>query len=104
MKDWYFRGFCDELSPRLKYVQPLPQMPSYYMAQKSAGFQPGWPIGVNVEHILGDTENLERIPAKVRKSRNLPLLFDIVNIGLHFFLKNVRPMLPPVTKHSTAVV
>ena len=28
---------------------------------------------------------------------------DIVNIGLHFFLKNVRPMLPPVTKHNTAV-
>lgn len=27
---------------------------------------------------------------------------DIVNIGLHFLLKNVRPMLSPVTKHSTA--
>ena len=76
MKDWYFRGFCDELSPFLKYVQPLPQMPSYYMAQNGAGFQPGWPIRVNVEHILGDTENLERIPAKIRKARNLPLLFE----------------------------
>ena len=76
MKDWYFRGFCDELSPLLKYVQPLPQMPSYYMAQNGAGFQPGWPIRVNVEHILGDTENLERIPAKIRKARNLPLLFE----------------------------
>ena len=73
MKDWYFRGFCDELSPFLKYVQPLPQMPSYYMAQNGAGFQPDWPIRVNVEHILGDTENLERIPAKIRKARNLPL-------------------------------
>ena len=29
---------------------------------------------------------------------------DIVNITLHFFLKGVRPMLPHVTKHSTAVV
>ena len=76
MKDWYFRGFCDELSPFLKYVQPLPQMPSYYMAQNGAGFQPDWPIRVNVEHILGDTENLERIPAKIRKARNLPLLFE----------------------------
>ena len=60
----------------LKYVQPLPQMPSYYMAQNGAGFQPDWPIRVNVEHILGDTENLERIPAKIRKARNLPLLFE----------------------------
>ena len=28
---------------------------------------------------------------------------DIVNIGLHFFLKDVRPMLPPVMNHSIAV-
>ena len=26
--------------------------------------------------------------------------FDIVNIGLHFFLKDVRPMLPPVMNRS----
>ena len=31
------------------------------------------------------------------------LSFDIVNIGLHFFLKDVRPMLPPVMNHSIAV-
>ena len=29
--------------------------------------------------------------------------FDIVNIGLHFFLKDVRPMLHPVVNHSTVV-
>lgn len=28
---------------------------------------------------------------------------DIVNITLHFFLKDVRPMLPLVMKHSTSV-
>ena len=76
MKNWYFKGFCDELSPRLKYVQPLPQMPSYQMAQNDAGFYPGWPIRVNVEHILGDEENRDRIPAKIRKAKNLPLLFE----------------------------
>ena len=27
-------------------------------------------------------------------------LYDIVNIGLHFFLKDVRPMLPPVMNRS----
>ncbi len=27
---------------------------------------------------------------------------DIVNIGLHFFLKDVRSMLPPVMNHSIA--
>ena len=38
--------------------------------------------------------------AKLKK----PLLFtDIVNITLHFFLKDVRSMLPPAVNHSIAV-
>lgn len=28
---------------------------------------------------------------------------DIVNITLHFFLKDVRSMLPPAVNHSTSV-
>ena len=28
---------------------------------------------------------------------------DVVNITLHFFLKDIRPMLPPAMKHSIAV-
>ena len=31
------------------------------------------------------------------------ITYDIVNITLHFFLKDVRPMLPLVMKHSTSV-
>ena len=27
-------------------------------------------------------------------------MYDIVNIGLHFFPKDVRPMLPPVMNRS----
>ena len=37
-------------------------------------------------------------------SGSLPRRIDIVNITLHFFLKDVRPMQPLVTKHNTAVV
>lgn len=76
MLDWYFRGFCDEMSPRLKYIQPLPEKPVYYMSQRDTGFNPEWPIRVNVDHILGDAENVERIPAKIRKAKNLPLLLE----------------------------
>ena len=76
LRDWYFRGFCDELSPKLRYIEPLPQKPVYHMAQSGINFNPEWPIRVNVNHILGDEENLERIPAKIRKVKNLPLLFE----------------------------
>ena len=61
LRDWYFRGFCDELSPKLRYIEPLPQKPVYHMAQSGINFNPEWPIRVNVNHILGDEENLELV-------------------------------------------
>ena len=76
MLDWYFRGFCDEISPRLKYIEPLPERPHYHVAQESTSFNPDWPVRVKVEHILGDEENMERIPYKIRRAKNLPLLLE----------------------------
>ena len=64
-----FKGFCDEMSPWLKYIEPLPERPVYHMAQQGLNFNPEWSIRVNVEHILGDEENLNRIPAKIRKAK-----------------------------------
>lgn len=61
LRDWYFRGFCDEMSPKLRYIEPLPQKSVYHMAQSGINFNPEWPIRVNVNHILGDEENLERM-------------------------------------------
>ncbi len=76
MLDWYFRGFADELSPWLKYVSPLPQKPSYYMTQYGVNYNPEWPIRVNIDHILGDEENVSRLPASIRDAQNLPLLLE----------------------------
>ena len=57
------------------------------MAQSGINFNPEWPIRVNVNHILGDEENLERIPAKIRKAKNLPLLFETaVELGRRMVL------------------
>lgn len=74
--DWYFYGFCDEVSPWMKYIEPLPFKPTYYMAPYGLDYDPEWPIRVNVDHILGDPENLERIPAEIRYAKNLPLLLE----------------------------
>ena len=76
MLDWYFRGFSDVLSPWLKYVSPLPKKPSYDMAQYGVNYNPEWPIRVNIDHILGDGENLSRLPASIRDAQNLPLLLE----------------------------
>ena len=74
--EWYFRGFSDELSPWLKYISPLPGKPRYYMAQNGVNYNPEWPIRVNVDHILGDPDNLDRLPPAIREARNLPLLLE----------------------------
>ena len=74
--EWYFRGFADELSPMLRHISPLPKKPSYYMTQYGVNYNPEWPIRVNVDHILGDTENLSRIPVEIREAQNLPLLLE----------------------------
>ena len=74
--EWYFRGFADELSPMLRHISPLPKKPSYYMTQYGVNYNPEWPIRVNVDHILGDEENLSRIPAEIREAQNLPLLLE----------------------------
>ena len=74
--DWYFRGWADELSPLLKYIEPLPQKPVYHMPLYGVTYNPEWPIRVNVEHILGDEENLERVPPQIRDAKNLPLLLE----------------------------
>lgn len=66
MLDWYFRGFCDEVSPRLKYIEPLPERPHYHVTGRGASFNPDWPIRVKVKHILGDEENMGRIPYRIR--------------------------------------
>lgn len=76
MREWYFRGFADEISPWLKYISPLPKKPGYDMTQYGVNYNPEWPIRVNIDHILGDGENLSRLPAAVRDARNLPLLLE----------------------------
>ena len=76
MLTWYFRGFADEVNPWMKYIQPLPGKPSYDMAQLGVNYNPEWPIRVNVDHILCDPENMERLPEDVRDKANLPLLLE----------------------------
>ncbi|MBW4847647.1 MAG: HD domain-containing protein [Lachnospiraceae bacterium] len=58
------------------------------------------------ECFTGDIPTFEKNQDHEQTEKNLLYSWvrsDIVNIGLHFFLKNVRPMLPPVKKHNTVV-
>ncbi len=46
------------------------------MTQQGVNYNPEWPIRVNVDHILGDEENLSRLPPDIRRARNLILFLE----------------------------
>lgn len=75
-KNWYFKGFASHDSPLLRYVQPLPRRPVFPLQQWMVYYNPEWEIRVHTDHILGDAENVERIPQEIREAWNLPLLLE----------------------------
>lgn len=76
LRQWYFRGFVDESSERLRYIQPLPKRPEFPMRQWMSYYNPDWEIRVNTDHILGDAANVARLPEQIRNAWNLPLLLE----------------------------
>lgn len=74
--EWFFKGFFDDTSPALHCVDKLPDKPFSYFRKEQWGFYPDWEIRVNVDHILDDAENLERIPEGVRYFPNLYILLQ----------------------------
>jgi len=76
LRQWYFKGFATDDSSWLKYVQPLPQRPAFLLRQEMTYYDPEWRIRVNVDHILGDAENMARLPESIRTAWNLHLLLE----------------------------
>lgn len=76
LKKWFFKGFATQDSPLLKYVQPLPNRPMFSMRQWMTYYDPEWQIRVHADHILGDPENIARLPESIRNAWNLPLLLE----------------------------
>lgn len=73
LRQWYFKGFATDDSPWFKYVQLLPQRPAFLLRQEMTYYDPEWEIRVNAGHILGDEENVARLPESIRTAWNLPM-------------------------------
>ena len=73
---WYFRGWAEDSSQMLLFVEPLPQKPAFLAWDYALGFYPEWEIRVNVSHILEDAENVARLPESLKAAWNLPLLLE----------------------------
>ena len=75
LQRWYFDGFYDEISSKLKAVHPLPK-PVSELAPRPNNYDPHKPIRVNVGHMIETGENLARLPESIRDAWNLPLLLE----------------------------
>lgn len=76
--DWHFKGFVDETSPHLRYIQPLPEKPGFLVHDYEARYHSEWPIRVNTEHLLFDEGNRSRLPEYMQTNSklNLSLLLE----------------------------
>lgn len=90
--EWYFKGFVDDASTQLKYIHPLPAKPFSNLQYGVISFIANWPLRVNVNHILNDPENLERIPQQFRTLGNLSLLLE-TSVELMRRLSGIMPSL-----------
>lgn len=72
--NWIFKGFFNEVSPRLRYLSSLPIRPIANI--KAEPYHPEWEIRINYAHILEETSNKLRLPENVRCMKNAPLILQ----------------------------
>lgn len=76
LKTWVFKCFAIEGSDKLKYVQILPDRPTYPAMQWMTYFDPDWQIRVNLDRMLGDADSFGHMPEALQSAWNLPLLIE----------------------------
>lgn len=64
---WYLAGFYKKSSPRLEAVDVLPERARFFDDPANLIYDYRLEIRPNIDHILGDERNLERIPEELRK-------------------------------------
>ena len=78
---WSFLKFGTDVSPEIQRIHPLP-VPARSARPSLSAFHPEWDIRINIDHILNNTKNRERVPEMIRDAWNLPwLLYAAVEMS-----------------------
>lgn len=75
-KKWHLVGFFQESAPELFCFSRLPAKVSFFESVQDLIYDPDIPLRCNTAHILGDPENIERLPLEIREAENLSILFE----------------------------
>ena len=71
---WFLKGFFKESDPMLNQFESLPCRVRFYEDPSELVFDYRLPIRSNIDHILGDEENLKRIPESLKGEAHSLLL------------------------------
>ena len=83
---WFLKGFFKESDPMLVSFEYLPCRVRFAEDPSELVFDYRLPIRSNIDHILGDEENLTRIPASLMGEGNSLLLRRAFELSLiHIF-------------------
>ena len=73
--EWKLKGFYKESAMELSQITPLPERASYFDSISDLMFDTRLEMRINIDHILEDERNRQRIPEQYRDMSNLPMLF-----------------------------
>ena len=72
---WVLRGFYKKSAYELRQIEKLPQRASYFDNLEDLVYDTRIDLRVNIDHILNDAKNKERIPEQYRNLPDLPMRF-----------------------------
>lgn len=73
-EDWYFNGWVDSYDPRLDIFRAsLPRIASYAEDISDLYFDTSYDIDVNIQHIVDEPNNRERLPESIRDNSKLAM-------------------------------
>lgn len=93
---WKLIGFYKESSRELGSISPLPERAHYFDSVEDLIYDTKHELRVNIDHILEDERNKQRIPEAYRNAPNLAMLFKgaALNFAKIRIMENYKSAVP----------
>lgn len=72
---WKLKGFYKQSARELRKIANLPSRAEYFDSVEDLIYDTHYELRIDIDHILEDERNRERIPTQYRNIPNLPMLF-----------------------------
>lgn len=87
-QDWYFKGWYNSYEHEISQFSPPPDIAMYIQDVKDLIFNTAYAIEINLDHILGEKDNLNKLPIQLRE--NLTLAKTTLNGASNILKRKIR--------------